>query len=46
MTTGEMPELAALIARAWNAADPEPVAGDVARFRRRFTDLHFVRTAP
>jgi glycine hydroxymethyltransferase len=44
MTTADMPELAALIARglAGNEA-PEAVAADVTAFRHRFDRLHFMR---
>jgi glycine hydroxymethyltransferase len=43
MTAGDMPGLAALIARALLGNDlPEDVARDVSAFRRRFRKLHFV----
>ncbi len=39
-----MPELASLIARGLTGNEaPEVVAADTARFRRRFTKLHFMR---
>ncbi len=43
MTAADMPELAALLARALDAPDPGEVAGAVTQFRRRFAELHFVR---
>ena len=43
MTEDDMPELAALIARALRGNDAsEQVAADVTAFRRRFNKLHFV----
>lgn len=41
MTAADMPELAALIARALGS-DPAAVAAEVTAFRRRFTGLHFL----
>jgi glycine hydroxymethyltransferase len=44
MTPADMPELAALIARALAGnEDPAAVAEDTTRFRRRFTKLHYMR---
>jgi glycine hydroxymethyltransferase len=44
MTAQDMPELAALIARALVGNEPpEVVASDVTAFRRRFDRLHFMR---
>jgi glycine hydroxymethyltransferase len=43
MLADRMPELAGLIARAWNADDPGLVAADVTEFRGQFQQLHFVR---
>jgi glycine hydroxymethyltransferase len=43
ITTGHMPELASLIARAWRADDPTSVAADVSAFRTRFQRLRYVR---
>ena len=42
LDVAEMPELAALIARALQGK-PEPVAADVTALRRRFSGLRFVR---
>ncbi len=42
MTSGDMPELAHLIARALHG-EPEDVAADVTAFRARFSGMHFVR---
>ena len=43
MTEGDMPELAALIARGLRGNDAsEAVAADVTQFRRRFQKMHFV----
>jgi glycine hydroxymethyltransferase len=43
MTEKDMPELAALIARALRGNEPaETVAADVVAFRRNFTGLHFI----
>ena len=43
MTVDDMPELAALIARALRGNEPaETVAADVIAFRRNFTALHFI----
>jgi glycine hydroxymethyltransferase len=45
MTPADMPELAALIARALiGNEEPEAIAPAVTAFRRRFTTLHYVRT--
>ncbi len=44
MATADMPELAALLASALSTDAPESVAGDVTRFRQRFTDLAFITT--
>ncbi len=43
LTQEHTAELAALVGRAYHAADPSSVALDVTAFRRRFTDLSFVR---
>ena len=44
MTESDMPELAALIARALKGnEEPQAVAADVTTFRRRFGRLHFIR---
>jgi glycine hydroxymethyltransferase len=43
ITTGHMPELADLVARAWRRTEPATVAREVTAFRSRFTELHFVR---
>lgn len=44
MTPADMPELAALIARALTGNEaPDDVADDVTAFRRRFARLHFIR---
>jgi glycine hydroxymethyltransferase len=44
MTEKDMPELAALIARALRGnEEPQAVAADVTSFRRRFSRLHFIR---
>ena len=44
MTSGDMGELAALIARVLVKDEaPEQIAGDVTDFRQRFTNLHFMR---
>jgi glycine hydroxymethyltransferase len=44
MTTADMPELAALIARGLTGNEaPEAVAEDVTAFRHRFDRLHFIR---
>ncbi len=41
-TAADMPELAALLARALDArTEPEAVAGEVTAWRRRFRDVHF-----
>jgi glycine hydroxymethyltransferase len=43
MTAADMPELAALIARALAGnEEPETVAGDVTAFRARFDRIRFV----
>ena len=43
MTERDMPELAALIARALRSnADSEALAAEVTNFRQRFRQLHFV----
>jgi glycine hydroxymethyltransferase len=45
MTEQDMPELAALIARALKGNEgPEAVAAEVSAFRRRFDRLHFIRS--
>ena len=45
MTEEDMPELAALIARALKGNErPEAVAADVTAFRCRFDRLHFIRS--
>ena len=43
MKTGDMPELASLIARGLHSDDLPAVAADVTAFRSRFKTLHFVR---
>ena len=43
MTAADMPELAALIARALKEEPSEALAAEVTAQRRRFTDLHFIR---
>jgi len=40
-TTGDMPEMAELIARALASDDPSSVARDVTNYRSRFDTLHF-----
>jgi glycine hydroxymethyltransferase len=44
MLSGNMAELAALVAGAWHADDPTVFAGEVSDFRQRFTTLHYVRS--
>jgi glycine hydroxymethyltransferase len=43
MHTDDMTELAHLIHRGLTGNDPSSVAGDVRAFRKRFTDLKFIR---
>lgn len=43
MTATDMPDLAALIARAFHTDGPESVAAEVAAFRGPFDTVHFVR---
>ncbi|MBO6947844.1 MAG: aminotransferase class I/II-fold pyridoxal phosphate-dependent enzyme [Rhodospirillales bacterium] len=43
MTTEDMTELAHLIHRGLTGNDPTSVAGEVSAFRKRFTDLRFIR---
>ncbi len=43
MTALDMPELADLVARAWRADTPGPIAAEVTAFRGRFNDLHYIR---
>ena len=45
MTEADMPELARLIAAGLRANDPAALAPEVAAHRKRFTGLHYVRTA-
>lgn len=43
MAAPDMPELAALVARALASDDPETLAGEVTAFRQRFRGLRYVR---
>jgi glycine hydroxymethyltransferase len=43
MTEADMPKLAALIAEALRANDPDPIAPRTAAFRQQFTELHYIR---
>ena len=43
MTEADMPHLAALIAEGLRANDPDAVTPRTAAFRKRFSELHFVR---
>lgn len=45
MTASDMPELAALLARGLKGDPNTGLADEVTAFRRRFSDLHFVRNS-
>ena len=46
MTSGDMPQLADMLADALRAGDPSSVADDVTALRQQFQTIHFVRDVP